>query len=708
MSWNRILSVFVGVALSAGLNGCGREPALNLLVITLDTTRADFLGCYGKESARTPNLDRLAAEGFLFENAYSPVPITLPSHSTIFTGRYPMAHGVRDNGLFQLPDSETTLAERLRDRGYETGAVIGAFPLTRKFNTDQGFEYFDDHITAAAEDYRGLRVDPKQGLYFDERPAPQVNTALLPWLREHLDAPFFAWIHYWDAHHPHIPPPPYNQLFRHDLYQGEIAFVDANLGTIIRELERAGVWDRTVVVVVGDHGEGRGEHNEESHSMLAYNTTLQVPLLIRVPGQPGGVRISERVGTVDISPTVSELLDVGGDPAFQGRSLTGLMGIGDGPTEPRTYYAETLSPRLSYGWGELRAIYDGPYKYIHGPEPELFNLDQDPGERQNLLSTEPDRAGRLLDDLKGFLAHYSDQGAASATAEVDTETRQRLAALGYISSSGDQALTISEELRADGAPPQDRIGDMSLMSNAKHRINAGDYLSGMDLAQRLIDRDPDNAYYRGLLASALLGLGRIDQAAEVIEAALSITAQNDAVVLELANRLFSAGDRQRGLDIALRVLTVHESAYGRYLVGEMRGALGRTDLEERDLRRAMDLDPGYAAARTSLSVLLAEQGRFDEAETVFLDLIRDFPLDERIHFNYAVMLLKEARWDDALQRLDRATELRPRYWSAHIARLAVLVQTARLKQAEALADWIRQHCPDQQIVTRAQEIVRTP
>lgn len=706
MSASRLPTVAIALAALAAAAGCARRPADNVLFVTLDTTRADFLGCYGRDSARTPNLDQLAAEGYQFLDAYTPVPITLPSHSTMFTGRYPLAHGVRDNGLFTLPDDEVTLAERLRARGWATGAAVGSFPLTRQFNIQQGFDFFDDHITIDVEDYHGRRLDPRHGLYFDERPAALVNDAILPWLRDHLDQPFFAWIHYWDAHHPHVPPPPYDQLYAYDLYQGEIAYVDHSLGVVLDQLRRAGVYDRTLIVVVGDHGEGRGDHNEDSHSMLVYGSTLHVPLIIKPAGAGhDGHRIADRVGTVDIAPTVLDLLGIGLDDSFQGRSLTGLMGLGDGPTSPAEYYAESLSPRLSYGWGEQRALYDGRFKYIFGPRQELYDLVDDPGERRNIVDARPDEAAELRQRLQAFIAGHVEQGAANAAQEVDAETRRRLEALGYISSGGAEPGSITEELRSDGTPPQDRIGDINVMSNVKQSLDGGDYLDAKNLAELLIQRDPDNPYYRGLLAAACLGLGRTDQAAEVAEQLHRVTAQNDTIVLAIARQLFSAGERERGLELAARVVRDQESAYGQYLLGEMQCDLGRSEECESHLRRAGELDPRQATARLSLAIHVAESGRLSEAETLLDDYTRDFPLDEKGWFNSAVLLLQDQRWDQALERLERAVELRPTYWDAQIARVAVLVQTGRAEQARAVVDWLRGHGAGERVVARAKEIV---
>lgn len=685
--------------------GCGSEPPVNVLLVTLDTTRADRLGCYGQENAGTPNLDGLAAEGFLFEHSYTAVPITLPSHSTLFTGRYPLAHGVRDNGLFHLPDSETTLAERLRERGYATAAAVGSFPLTRQFGIDQGFDFFDDHITINVEDFRGRRVEPKRGVYFDERTSAQVNDVVLPWLRERIDRPFFAWLHYWDPHQPHIPPAPFNQTYLHDLYQGEIAFADQSLGAVLRTLRNAGVYDRTLIVVVGDHGEGLGEHREESHSMLAYNSTLRVPMILKVPGLVGNHRLSRRVGTVDLLPTLLDLLGLPADPEIQGRSLAPWIRNPDSNSEARVpHYAETLSPRLSHGWGELRALYDGPLKYIHGPRPELYDVLHDPQELQELGSEQPEEMARMRQTLEAFLDSRASTTAQRAAQEVDPETRQRLAALGYLSGGGTSPREVREELMAGGIAPQDRVRDVNLMSQAKQFMDRGDFLNARELAARLIELDPSNAFYRGLLATALLGLGETNAAAVVVEEATSLASQNNSAFLAVAQRLFLLGERSRGMALARRVTEASESAYGRYLLGEMYRAQGDDVTAESELRAALDLEPTFQRARLTFGVFLAEGGRHEEAEAQFETLLRHHPLDGRGHFNYAVLLLQTERWDRALEHLDRAIGLAPTYWQAHVARLAVFVDRQQTAEAAKALRHLEDHCRDPQILDRARSL----
>lgn len=695
----------LGMALS--LAGCGRERPWNVLVVTFDTTRADFIGCYGKETARTPTLDGLAAEGYLFEHAFAAVPVTLPSHSTLFTGTYPPVHGVRDNGMFNLPPERTTLAEMLRDQGYATAAAIGAFPLKRSFGLDQGFDVYDDEL--GRPPITSFAANPqRQNLFFDERPASQVNDAILPWLRENAEQPFFAWIHYWDPHHPHVPPAPFNQLYLGDPYQGEIAYADHSLGIVLEELKRQGVYDRTMVVVTSDHGEGRGAHNEETHSQLAYNTTLHVPLIMRVPGPAAGRRITQRVGTVDVVPTVASLLDLPLPDEVEGRSLAGLLTPeGREPDSRGRYYAETLSPRLSHGWGELRVLFEGPYKYIHGPRPELFNVRSDPGEIDNLIAQEPDQAEAFRNDLSALLKRSQQRASAvDAVREADAETRQRLAALGYISAGGADPSSITEALRDDGVAPQDRAGDISHMSRVKSLLDGERFLEAREGARQLLRRDPGNTFYRGLLARSLLGLEQVDEAARLLEEVPPVEALSDGSFLDVARVLFTeTGQQRRALALIERVLADNASAMGYYLLGEMHAALEEPEAYEQALDQALELDPGHAPSRLSRAILLAQRGDHDEAAKTFLGLLEDQPLNPRFHYNYAVLLLETGRSADAEQHLERASRLRPSYWKAHLTRLAVLLDRQQHDAAEALHAQIRRTCSDPDVLSQADALM---
>jgi arylsulfatase A-like enzyme/Tfp pilus assembly protein PilF len=677
-------------------------------VVTFDTTRADFLGCYGRTTARTPNVDGLAARGFQFMDCYTAVPITLPSHSTIFTGTYPLAHGVRDNGLFKLPRERTTLASRLKARGYATGAAVGAFPLTREYGIDQGFDFFDDHITIGMEDFRGRRREREPGMIFDERPAGRVNDAILPWLRDHARGPkpFFAWIHYWDPHEPHTPPAPFDQVYPHDLYEGEIAYADQSLGAVLDELRRLGVLERTVVVMVGDHGEGRGEHDEVTHSLLAYTSTLHVPLVVRVPGLEGGRKIRQRVGTVDVTPTLLDLLGLGVPGDAQGRSLAPLLR--DDRPEPRSpsgqvYYAETLSPRLSFGWGELRVLFEGPYQYIFGPRPELYDVVADPKQASDLVRVAPETAAGMQERLRAFLSRSSRPGAAQAVHTLDPEAAQRLAALGYISGGGDSAASIREELRTEGTPPQDRAADISLQGRVRSLLESGDALGAKEGALKLIRAAPESAHYRGLLAQAYLQLGQIDKAAAVVQEARSLTSRDMAVFLEVARQIFARGSSAQGLAMTRRLLAKQDSAHGYYLLGEMYAQMEDETACLAALRKAVALDARHGAAQLSLAIHLAQAQQREEAERHFLALLEAHPFDVRGRLNYGVFLLQSGRLEEGKRQLTRVVDLSPAYWQAHMALLAAHVQLHERPEAQRVYGLLRERCPDSGILEQARQ-----
>lgn len=684
----------LGLVLAVLIAGCSKPPRTNLLLVTLDTTRADYLGCYGRTTAQTPNLDQLAAEGVLFEHAISSVPVTLPSHSTILTGLYPPGHGVRDNGLFQLPSAVTTLAEMLAAEGYRTGAAVGAYPLSEEFGIGQGFEFFDDRFDSDGND-----VSEAPGLFFEERRADAVNDALLPWLESARDEPFFAWVHYFDPHHPHNPPAPYDQLFRHDPYQGELAFADQSFASLRRQLERWGVWDRTLVIVVGDHGEGRGQHGEDTHSLLVYDSTLRVPFLLRPPVDSSwadtvGQRVDQRVGTVDIVPTVLELLglELPTELGLHGRPLVSLLGGAAVGAERRTYYAEALTPRLSQGLGELRAYYEGDYKYIHGPRSELFDLGNDPAELNDLLTDESETASRLRQHLELSITEFASSAASDAAQEADDESRRKLEALGYITGGGGTT-TVEEVLRDDGVPPHDHVRDNSLMSLCKQLLQEGDYLAARDLAQQLVERAPDTLYYRSLLVMALLGLNDVEAAAQEAENALGLATMNEGAFLETIRRLFSGGEQDRARALLERQLEQDESGASRYLLGEMYRGQGQPEEALQELERALELEPNLPQALLSAAVLRSQADAADPlVDAYFQTLLGSHPLNSRFHFNYGVALSRRQDTAGSLRHLRRAVELSPRYCRAQSALLSMELVEGDAERIAATRRELDQFC----------------
>lgn len=697
----RLVLGTVLACVATGTACTGRERP-NLVLVTLDTTRADALGCYGRSTARTPNLDALAAQGVLFERCVSVAPITLPSHSSILTGLYPIRHGVRDNGLFSLPEECETVAEILRREGYETGAAIASFPLLRQFGVAQGFSFFDDDITSPFEDARSQRRSRRPTIYFDERPAERVNDAILPWLREHAQRPFFVWVHYFDPHQPLNPPVPYNQEFAADPYHGEIAYVDECFGQLMENLQRLGVAERTVVAVVGDHGEGRGDHNELTHSLLAYDSTLRVPLIVRAPGIEGGRRVESRVGTVDLLPTLLEILEVPVPDHLDGRSLVstidGRLGAGD---EGRQHFAETLSPRLSSGWGELRVIYDQHLKYIHGPTPELFDLREDPDELHDLVPSMPAEATRMRDALQRWMTTTADASVSGAVLAVDEETVARLAALGYLSAGRDDPSTITELLRDDGVAPQSRIGDVNRISMAKQMLVEKNYLAAKEIVLPMFDADPQNPHYLTVLAEALIGLGSIDEAVETVLRSPISTVPAARVCHLLGVMMFERGDRATGIDLVQRSVGAAQDATFVYTLARMKQEMGALDEYLAGLETCLQIDPSFAPARVALGVLRIQHNDSAAAEECFRTAIRDRPLYAPGHYNLARLLLDRGDLEAAAVHLSRAEELDPAYCQAVYGHMVVALDLGRDETARRSYAGLIERCQGTPYLERA-------
>jgi len=687
--------------------GCRKPPPpRNLLLVTFDTTRADHLGCYGRRNARTPTLDGLAARGVLFEQCRTAAPVTMPSHSTMMTGLYPLAHGVRDNGVFRLPDSRTTLAEILKARGYVTAAATGSFVVDRRFGLGQGFDLYEDQVRKEYENYWGQRQQEKNTLFFDERPAEHVNAAILPWLRQNRDKPFFVWMHYWDPHQPHIPPAPYSEVFATDLYQGEISYADAALGQIIGELQAGGVADRTVVVMTADHGEGLDEHGEMTHSLLAYDSTLHVPLIVAGPGVAAGKRVSARVGTVDILPTVLELLGAPARTDVQGRSLVRLWQGGQGGDDRQEYYSETLAPRVSHGMGELRVWFEGPFKYIHGPRSELYDLRADPGELRNLIGGDPSTAAPLEGRLGKFIertARPSGEGAAPA----DPENLERLAALGYVSSGKGTPEDVKDVLRTDGAAPQDRVAEIDRVSAAKTLLVRRQYREAKDVAEMLLRGAPDEPLYQGLAAWAEVGLGQDEAALKRLERMPHVLQSFGSWVYPLIDRVAQRGRTERALALVDKALERDsDNPRAHALRAGILRQMGREDEFVAGLREALRVDPLFLPARLELGTALAQRGEKEEGRKEMENVLRQNPLHPRAHFNYGTVLSEMGRWQEARVHFARAAELDVSYCRSYGALITADVQLGDKAGAAATLERLKPPCRDDESVQDAEAFLK--
>lgn len=707
-----LASLFLLVCLTAcEQKSTGANNTLNVLIVTFDTTRADHIASYNlKADAYTPNLDKLTNDGVLYEHNLVPIPITLPSHSSIMTGKVPFVHGVRDNGLFNLPQQQLTLAEILKDKGWQTGAAIGSFPLTSKFGINQGFDFYNDHITQKYEDVFGDRTIPKEALFFDERTSAQVNDAILPWLDENTgeksDKPFFAWVHYFDPHHPHEPPAPYNQSFIHDLYQGEIAFADESFGNIIAKLKQTGEYDNTLIIFTSDHGEGNGEHNESTHSMLIYNTTLHVPLIIKYPNQQyAGSRVKQWVASVDIFPTALSILGIDIPDDIQGAVL---------PTENskvhKEIYAETLSPRFSRGWGEQRGIIKNGYKYIYGPQKELYNLNDDPHEVKNLIKNKPELAQSMQADLQEYIDEYRVTDADDSSLEVDAKTLNTLRGLGYIQSSAGSVEKFEEKLDDSGDAPQLHVDTIATYSIAKQMLFQGKYFEAIRYLDALLLTDANNLAYLELKAQADINLGNYDSAKQVLEnmpAELYGTITPAKRLTLLANINLYQGDIIDAKFLFEDAENLEQTISGQYQLAKI--AKNKQDLvsQQHHLENILKIDATLVKIIDELDISYAQDGNLFQSEKSFLNSINNNPYNHKSYYNYGVFLNSISDFQTSQAQFEKAIKLKKNYFLAHYALIETLVALNKIEQAKKAYNNLKNIAPLDAITKKAEQLLTT-
>lgn len=630
--------------------GISRQT-LNVVVVTLDTTRADRIGAYGAKDVETPVLDSIARDGVQFDQAVSVAPLTLPAHSSIFTGKFPPEHGVRDNGGFFLGPEQLTLAEVLKARGYRTGAFVAAYVLDSKWGIDQGFDtYFDDFDLSSK---RGFSLGAIQ------RPANEVMDKALPWVRESRGKPFFAWIHLYDPHAPYRPPEPFATRYKDRPYNGEIAFTDSQLGRLVTELKSIGIYDRTVLVVMGDHGESLGDHGESAHGFFIYNGVTHVPFLIRSPfSQTQHRRVADPVRSVDVMPTVLDMLGIAAPGGISGVSLAPLM-AGSVPELGLDAYSEAMYPLHHYGWSDLRALRSGRYKVIDAPRPELYDIDRDPLESTNLFAERRPLAERMIGQLRTMEERFNKTVASLPAADVDPEARERLAALGYVGSF----VANASESRTGRADPKDKIGLFNKLGTATDLTRERDdnpeatFARIVALLEEVVREDPTVIDGWFMLGTQYLRHNDPKKAVEYFKRTLSLKPDYDIAVMNLAQAYRRLGDDDAALAGFEHYLKIDpKDPFVQYQMGEIwmdRGELARA---EQLFRHALELDPNVASARNALGVVTLKKGDPDGAERLIREAIAAKPDVRLAHFNLA--LIAEQRGDIRLAEREYFEELK--------------------------------------------------
>jgi len=615
------------------------EPA-PIVLISIDTLRSDRLPAYGYGGVETPAIDRLAADGVVFDRAYAHSPLTLPSHASILTGLLPPAHGVRDNVGYRLdPAAVPYLPRRLREAGYATGGAVSAYVLRGEGGFADGFDRYDDAIE---------RRD-RAGVGGLQRPGEEALERILPWLRERGGEPFFLFLHLFEPHTPYRPPEPFASRYP-DPYDGEVAAADRVVGELLAELDRLGLYRRSAILLLSDHGEGLGDHGEDEHGLLLYRESVQVPLILKLPGgRAAGRRVAEPAQLVDVAPTILELAGLEPSAEGAGRSLLGAL-RGEPAEDPRPVYAETYFPRLHFGWSELTSLVSGRWHFIHGPDPELYDLVADPAEERNLLRDER----RVARELRDALAELERE--LEPPAPVDEEERRKLAALGYVG-------TVGGEAEGPLPDPKSRLHTVADLKEGLRAYSAGELETAVASLRRAVAENPRSldgweylgrsfaelrrpaeavaAFERALeladgraahlaVSTALLLIegGRIEPALALLRREVPKTAEDFSLRLLEARTLVLAGRTDEALERAEELVQeAPENADAVYLRGAVR--IGRRDLEgaEKDLRRALDLAPDHTAAMSDLALILQHRGAVAEAKELYRRILELRPGD---------------------------------------------------------------------------------
>jgi arylsulfatase A-like enzyme/predicted Zn-dependent protease len=632
----------------------GRD--FNVIVITLDTTRADRLGCYGCTDVETPTIDSFAARGVRFEKCYSQTPLTLPSHTTLFTGTLPLFHGVRDNGGFFVPQKLETMAELFKAKGYETGAFIAAYVLDSKWGLNQGFDTYYDKFDLSK--FKRISLGTVQ------RPANEVMDQVLPWLEGRKDKRFFTWIHLYDPHSPYEPPPPYDKTYAGHPYLGEIAFADSQLHRLWQFLDANGLLPKTFIVFAGDHGESLGEHQEESHGFFIYQATIHVPLIIVTPFPKfQGVVSPEVAGLVDVLPTVCEMTGLPVPAEVQGKSLLPAFSGRRGRASDLAY-SETYYPRFHYGWSDLKCIQDERYKLILAPVPELYDVVADPREEKNLVYLQKKVYEKMNAEAEAFINKASRNAYEMDTTSVDEETREKLSALGYVGSFTDPAklkgkklgnpkekivvfneLSRARELGMNGKPDEGIRIIKSIIATDPDITDAyfsigniyfqeQKYKEAADYFRQVLGRKPDDSFAAINATLAYEGMGRFDDAEEFLLGYMKKGFTDPQFYFMLGNMNFLQKKYDKAIPYLEKCLASNAESAGSHNVLAaiyiIKDDLARA---EEHLREAAHLNPQLANIHYNQAQIDEKKGRLQAAEAEYLKELENSPKHFKATYN---------------------------------------------------------------------------
>jgi arylsulfatase A-like enzyme/tetratricopeptide (TPR) repeat protein len=635
----------------------------NVIIVTMDTTRADHLACYGYPGVRTPTLDALAGRGVLFEQCAAASPLTLPSHATIMTGMYPTYHGVRINGNTAVSEAQTTLAEVFSGRGYDTGAFIAAFVLDGRWGLNQGFKHYDDSFDL--KKYKQLDLGGVQ------KPGNEILDEALTWLEQEKDRPFFAWIHLYDPHTPYEPPEPFRSEYGGQgkgpagLYDGEIAFMDSQIGRLSEWLAANRLDRKTVILLIGDHGEGLGSHGEGAHGYFIYDYAVHVPFIVVTPFRDlQGVRVASQSRTADVFPTVLELAGIPLPGKVNGHSQVPAM-LGSKGVLQFPAYSESMAPNLQFGWSPLHSLRTPAFKFIDAPRPELYDLVADPGEGRDVQNRLPDRALAMKKELDGLMAETSAGAPIPQAANLDKETVERLAALGYVGAPV-PAKTAAAKGQATLADPKDKLPVFQAVTSAGEMIMHEEYPKAVELLEQALKEEPYIPQALLLLATGYMELGNNAGAKAKLDQLLKEDPDSVQALISLTNLLMREGKPEDAIALGKRTLAVDDkNNQACSLIGEAYIKLKEHEKALPYLEKAVAIQPKLTQNRLALAACLVGMKRYGEAEPMFRDILVEAPKFPFVHFDLGVMYEEQGRIEEAKTSYSEEIAYFPK---SHIAR----------------------------------------
>ena len=606
------------------------EATQNVLVVSIDTLRADHLGAYGYQKAKTPAMDSLARRGVVFKNTVSAAPFTLPSHVSLMTGLIPPVHGVQDNGGFYLNGKIVTLAELLKAQGYNTGAFVGAFPLDSRFGLNQGFDVYDDGYPTR---------NNVNEMTMPERQAGSVTDSTLAWLEKQKNSKWFAWVHFYDPHFPYQAPEAFTKMFPENPYDAEIAFADSQLARILDFLKKTGQ-EKTLVILTADHGESLGEHKEDTHGIFCYESTLRIPLIM-APFKP--IAVETRVRLIDVFPTILELKKMKSAGKIQGISLVKYF-EGQKGGSPQDSYFEALSMYFNAQWAPVRGFYSKNFKYIEVPIPELYDLSKDPEEKQNLCADSSlcrTWAGR-------FQLNYKDSlKTATPAGEVDRETIEQLKALGYVTGSWTPPKDKQFNEKDD---PKNLITFHNRIDSALSFYKRGYDLKALEILEKVIEEKPDysTAYMHASFIRSAGGFP--DKAIEILKKAIQNGIVNAEVQGKLGIYLYEANRFEEAIQqLNLAVKEDPENLDNLNYLGMSFTGAGKYSEAEQTFQKALKIDSSDGMTFTNMGTLFLTQKKYDQAITQFAAAIAANPTLANAYNGLGVAYASQKNWPKAIE-----------------------------------------------------------